>query len=111
MNAREPANRPRNVNVRKNLLPTMTLKIKQNRTPAPAATTAPVHYRQPKARQKNIVDPAVKRTNNARQQNTRHLGTKLKRQMPGNPRNIALNIKRAGAQFNPRATKHPGPVT
>ena len=67
--AGEPANRPRQVDVGKNLLPTMTLKVEQNPRPLTApAPPAPPQNRNRQTGQQNLVDPPMERRRNPRQQ-------------------------------------------
>jgi hypothetical protein len=94
--AREPAERAREVHIRKNFLAAMTLKINQHRS-AGASTTppAPVRNSQHQAGQKNIVDATMKRRRHPRQQRPRDRSRQCERELPGPPADIARRIERA----------------
>jgi hypothetical protein len=97
--AREPAQRARQVHVRKNLLAAMPLEIHQHRS-AGATTTppAPPRNRQHKAGQQHIIDAAVKRRRHPRQQGPRDRSRKPQREMSGAAADITRRIKPARNQ-------------
>ena len=94
--AGEPADRAREVHIRKNLLAAMTLKIDQHRIAgAPTTPPAPVRNRQHQAGQQHIVDAAMKRRRHPRQQRARDRSRQCERELPRRPADVARRIERA----------------
>ncbi len=101
--AREPAERAREVHIRKNLLAAMPLKVNQHRSAG--ATTmppAPVCNRQHQAGQQDIIDAAMKRRRHPRQQRPGDPSRQREREPPSPCADIARRIERARSQRKSR---------
>ena len=109
--AGEPPHRPRQINIGKNLLPAVTFQIDKHRRPArPTAPPAPVRNRNHQAAQQHIVDAAMKRRRDLRQQRSRQRRRQLHRQMPRRPRCVAPPIQLAIKQAHRPSAQHPKPL-